>query len=327
MNTQKNFDDWLHDRHDKWATPQPLIDEYVKKACGSNITRSDRLIVGQDNEVYDVTTDNTQDLIVRISHKDDPRFEAERWALDAARQAGVPTPKVLLVEPAQYGTNDVTFCVEEKLPGVPLDVAIKEGDRRTEAAIEMVGDILNKLHSVQVDGFGYLQPDGKGWPITFTSIMLDLNEQQTELSAAAKQWRVPAAWITQGLQLLNDNERLYDYHEPSLVHGDIGLPHILVDDGKVTGVIDMQECSGNHPVFDFVHWDAYWNDIVPTTKIMASYGNKDLFGGNYEPLFHLALLRQSLWMLMVHVDHENPHGITGFKDGIKRALRYFGHVG
>jgi hypothetical protein len=43
-----------------------------------------------------------QQLIVRISHKADPRFEAERWALNTARSAGVSTPHVLLVEQAEY---------------------------------------------------------------------------------------------------------------------------------------------------------------------------------------------------------------------------------
>ena len=95
------FDGWLQSRHDKWNTPSGLINEYVRKATGSAIVQAKRVVVGQDNEVYDVTTVALR-LIVRISRKDNPRFEAERWALNAARNAGVPTPHVLLVERAGY---------------------------------------------------------------------------------------------------------------------------------------------------------------------------------------------------------------------------------
>ncbi len=327
MSKQVDFNDWLQGRHSKWATPQTVIDSYVAKASGSKTLSCNRLVIGQENEVYDVVTADNQKLIVRISHMEDPRFEAERWALDAARQAGVPTPQVLLVEQVDYEKGSITFCIEEKLPGEPLEVAIKGGiTEELDSAIEKIGDVLSKLHSVKVDGFGYLQSDGKGWPIAFSEIMLDLNEKQSELGSAAKEWGLLPQKVTHGLALLNDNQHLYGFDTPSLTHGDFGLPHILVEGDQITGIIDMQECSGNHPVFDFVHWDAYWREVVPTSKIMASYGNSDLFKGDYEALFHLALLRRSLWMLMVHVEHKNPHGIEGFKDGIDRALRHFNYA-
>src|SRR5579863_8288211 len=85
-------DDWLQTRHSKWNTPTSLIDEYVRKATGSAIAQASRVVLGLDNEVYDVTTANNHRLIVRISHKENHRFEAERYALNAARSASVPTP-------------------------------------------------------------------------------------------------------------------------------------------------------------------------------------------------------------------------------------------
>src|SRR5580700_3649717 len=101
MTDTTTFDDWLQARHGKWNTSPGLIDEYVRKATGGAIARAERVVLGLDNEVYDVTTVGNQQLIVRISHKVEPRFEAERWALNAARIAGVPTPQVLLVEQAE----------------------------------------------------------------------------------------------------------------------------------------------------------------------------------------------------------------------------------
>ncbi len=324
MTNTPTSDNWLQSRHNQWNTPPGLINEYVRKATGSAVGQASRLVLGVDNEVYDVITNGHHRLIVRISHKENHRFQAERWALDAARNAGVPTPHVLLVEQAEYDSTTVTFCIEEKLPGTPLDVLLKDSlNNDVNKAIDQIGEVLSKLHSVQVDGFGYLQPDGKGWPISFAEIMLMANERQAELYEAAKKWHVPAKNITAGLELLSEHSELYQFNTPVLVHGDLGQKHILVEGDHISGIIDMQDCSGNHPIIDFVMWDAYWSERIPTSRLIASYGNQRLFTGTYDTLFHLVLLRESFIMLMVHAARENPNGIQDFIAGMERALRYF----
>lgn len=321
------LDEWLQARHSNWNTPTNLINEYVRKATGSAVEQVSRVVLGVDNEVYDVTTAGNHRLIVRISHKENHRFEAERWALHTARFAGVPTPHVLLVEQAEYDGIPVMFCIEEKVPGKPLDMLLKEGvTSDLSKAIDQIGEVLGKLHSVRVDGFGYLQPDGKGSQTSFAEIMLDANERQAELYEAASLWNVPAQKITAGLELLNAHRELYEFHTPVLVHGDFGPRHIFAEGDHISGVIDMQDCSGNHPVFDFVNWDAYWSELVPTSKLLASYGNPNVCTESFETLFHLVLLRESLIMLMVHAARQNPHGVQGFIIEMERALRYFSNA-
>jgi hypothetical protein len=55
---------------------------------GRGVASAQRVVVGQDNEVYDVVSYAGHEVIVRISHDADPRFEGERWALDAVRARG-----------------------------------------------------------------------------------------------------------------------------------------------------------------------------------------------------------------------------------------------
>lgn len=327
MSDNTTLKNWLQVRHSKWNTPPGLINEYVWKATGGAIAQARRIIVGLDNEVYDVTSDKNQQFIVRISHKANHGFEGEHWALNAARKVGVPTPQVLLIEQATYDASTVTFCIEEKLPGKPLDVLLQDGSNsNVNKAIDQIGEVLGKLHSVKVAGFGYLQPDGKGQQTSFAEIMLMANARHSELYEAAKKWNVPTKNITAGLELLNKHSELYQFNTPVLVHGDLGQKHILIEGDHISGIIDMQDCSGNHPVIDFVMWDAYWSERIPTSRLVASYGNKSLFTGSYDTLFHLVLLRESLIMLMVHAQRENPDGIQGFIAGIERALRYFANT-
>ncbi|GHO71131.1 hypothetical protein KSC_100230 [Ktedonobacter sp. SOSP1-52] len=317
--------DWLQARHNQWNTPAGLINKYVRQATGSAIAQASRVVLGLDNEVYDVTTVNHHQLIVRISRKENHRFEAEHWALNAARLAGVPTPHVLLIEQAEYDDMTVMFCIEEKVPGKPLDVLLKEEiTSDVSKAINQIGEILGRLHSVRIDGFGYLQPDTKGQQTSFAEIMLMANEREAELyEAASLFWNVPAQKIMTSLEVLDTHRELYEFHTPVLVHGDFGPQHILVEDDHISGVIDMQDCSGNHPVIDFVNWDAYYSKLVPTSKLVASYGNQGVFTESYDTLFHLVLLREALIMLMVNAARQNPHGVQGFITEMERALKYF----
>lgn len=316
--------DWLQARHNKWNTPPGLINEYVRKTTGGVIAHTSRVIAGLDNEVYDVVTTNHHQLIVRISHQNNHRFEVERWALNAARNAGVPTPHVLLIEQAAYDDTTVTFCIEEKLPGKPLDVLFQDGvNSNVNKAIDQIGEVLSKLHSVRVDGFGYLQPDGKGEFTSFAERMLTVNTMQAKLYEAADKWHLLKEDIAVSLALLNKHREWYQFDTPVLIHGDFVPKHILVDGDHINGVIDMQDCAGGHPVFDFVTWDMYWGERIPTSRIMAPYGNKSLFNSRYDTLFHLVLLRASLIMLMVNAQQDNPNDIQRFINGLKRVLAYF----
>lgn len=318
------LNDWLQARHNHWNTPASLINEYVRQATGSAIAQASRVVLGLDNEVYEVTTSGHHQLIVRISRKENHRFEAERWALNAARLAGVPTPHVLLVEQAEYDDMTIMFCIEEKVPGKPLDVLLKEEiTSDVSKAIDQIGEILGRLHSVRIDGFGYLQPDAKGQQTSFAEIMLMANERETELYEAASLWNVPAQKIMTSLEVLDTHRELYEFHTPVLVHGDFGPQHIFVEDDHISGVIDMQDCSGNHLVIDFVNWDAYYSELVPTSKLVSSYGNQVVFKESYDVLFHLVLLREALIMLMVNAARQNPHGVQGFITEMEHALKYF----
>jgi|GEM_PF-722134 len=322
--SKNNFDDWLKAKHSKISTPSELVDTYVQKAVGSPVSKASRIVIGQINEVYDVTTLDNRSFIVRISRQDDPRFEAERWALDACRKVGVPTPKVLLVAKALVNNDSITFCIEEKLPGRPLDELFKDTKSKAEldSIIKQIGKVLSRIHEVKIDGFGYLQPDGTDWDIPFSKIMLDLIEKEDELLKVFDKFRIPQSKVKESLALLVENTDLYKYETPSLVHGDFGPPHILVNDGSITGIIDMQDCSGNHPVFDFVHWETTYGRDIPLQKLIDSYSNKTLFDESFDPLFNLVLLRHCMWMLIVRVEQDNPHDIDNLSRGIDRALKF-----
>jgi Ser/Thr protein kinase RdoA (MazF antagonist) len=161
--------EWLRRHHGAMRTPRAIVDAQVESATGARVKTLQRILIGEVNEVYAAATTDDDRLIVRISHAEDSRFEAERWALDAARAVGVPTPQVRHIQRITLDDGrTITVSIEEKLPGVPLDVLLDRGVW-PKRAIAQLGELLSALHGIAVDGFGYLQPDGRGWPITFAS--------------------------------------------------------------------------------------------------------------------------------------------------------------
>ena len=316
------MDDGLHSRQDGRATPPALIERWVRAATGSPITSAVRITVSQVNEVYDVLAAHEQRIIVRISHQADPRFVAERWALDAARALGVPTPRVLLidrVEDVGPDANPVTVCVENKRPGVPLRTLLDAGRRPTRAIAEL-GELVALIHQVRVTGFGYLSAERQAWDIPFSAVMLDLLERRTALHRAAKHWDVPIAWVNQGLAALDASRSQYAWNDPRLVHGDLGVDHILVSDDHVSGVIDFQECSGNHPVLDLAHWELTQRHLVPIAELLNGYRRVTPVDVTIGPLFALALLRESLWMLMVRAEQRFGYDIDVYRTALRRQL-------
>jgi len=316
--------EWMRRRHEAMGTPRAIIDAQVRAATGVTPRTARRLVVGEENEVYDVTTAAGDQLIVRISHAEDPRFEAERWALDVARAAGVPTPVVLHVQPVAVSERrTVTFCIEEKLPGVPLD-ALLDGNAQPARAISQLGEVLAAIHANPVDGFGYLQPDGRGWPITFDSIMTDLVPRRAQVLEAARHWQVEHRLVAAGLDALAGHVELYVYDDPRLLHGDFGPDHILVDGEPgheyVSGVLDLQECAGGHPAGDLAHWLAISDKRIPLATLLATYpGGRDLMDRN-TALITLMMLRRSLWMLMVDQDRGNSSRIRDYVHTIENSL-------
>lgn len=292
--SDNTYKEYLEAKHADWQTPRQLINKVVLNATSQIPKGLKKLIAGHDNEVYDVSLANRGHVIVRISRFDDPRYEAEKWAMQQCQVVGVPTPTVFSVSKEQCNNRELSFCVEEKMSGEALSDLLKSGrltPNEQQGLIDSLGEIIGNVHAIKINGFGYLQPRGDAWPIQWRKIMLDLLDQTEQLHQHARQVGIDSATIDTALQLLREGDRLYDYSDSRLTHGDFGAEHVLVTKGKITGIIDMQGCSGNHPLLDFVWWQFYWGKQIDAKQFMPSYSNPQLLSGDNETLFHLMMLR------------------------------------
>ena len=91
-----NYAEWRAQRHALMpTTDRSRLADAVRAATGERAVAWERLIGGEVNEVYAAALTTGAEVIVRISRQPVTRFESERWALAAARDAGVPVPEML----------------------------------------------------------------------------------------------------------------------------------------------------------------------------------------------------------------------------------------
>ncbi len=83
------------------------------------------------------------------------------WVLGQCASRGIRVPQVHALRRVEVESGERSIIVMEKLPGERLrDVALGEVELRR--VLEEMGAWLKELHSVPVQGFGYLDGSGRG---------------------------------------------------------------------------------------------------------------------------------------------------------------------
>jgi hypothetical protein len=57
---------YLNRLHTQWSTAEDQLRDLVRRSCGCDWSRLERVVKGGANEVYMVTTDGGEELVVRI---------------------------------------------------------------------------------------------------------------------------------------------------------------------------------------------------------------------------------------------------------------------
>lgn len=179
-----------------------------------------------------------------------------------------------------------TFFGSPLLSGLePADADLTNGER--VALGSELGRFLKALHAsetqVHVDPQGALPVDPNRR--TDMPFRVELAREQMEALAEAGLWHPPERVAL----LLSDAERLSAPVGPfALAHGDLHLRHVLVDGGRLVGVIDWGDVCLADPAIDLV---LYWSLLRP--------GGRSAFVEEYGPIADERLLRARVLSLFL----------------------------
>lgn len=207
------------------------------------------------------------EYVVRLSNgpaRDAYRHEAA--VVDLLTGSDVPHARHI----AHGDGPDGSWYVSERLPGRTLHEAWPTADESTRRSlIESLGTALRALHRVPVPP-DLLPPwlsdalAGAPWP-AYHPPVVQATLQQVEAAS-----RMPgrdaglladvANWVEERLPLFADDD-------PVLVHGDLHGSNLMVDDGRVTGLIDFAEAlaqPADAELDTILRWCARSREFPPT---------------------------------------------------------------
>ncbi len=320
-----DYKKFVEEKHARFRTPQHILDGTIKKVTNSAISSSDRLLKGEANEVYDVKLENDNHLILRISREAENPFLKEQWAMEKSAEVGVPVADVLHIGQEETENSKIFLCVLSKIPGIPLNETGKENDSAyMKSVLSQTGHYLSAIHSINTQGFLHVV-DGSGNAKYATlgeyvdSIILN---PEKYVGTAVKNDLKPE-YIYQSIDVATQYLPIFDTKHASLMHGDVGTKHIMVDGDTVTGILDFGNIRGSLPVHDFAWWDFWGENPEQLAWLQGGYDNKDLFDNAYEAKFNFIKLLLSLELLDWAGSEGHMSGVRRAKDSIKNGLEYF----
>lgn len=315
---QDAYRKYLEKKHSAFATSDDLIKSIVQKATGSELISKNKIIEGEVNEVYDVKTKEGKNVIVRISRLGRESFESEERVIRLARMAEAPAPKVLLIEDATEDSN-ITFCVEEKMEGVPLKSVMKDMDKEVlRKIISEAGAVLSKIHNITVETFGPL--DGGETYNSWKDFIFRIENKKKNIVKATKIVDIDPHLIDKSFEILNENVNMFELKTPKLLHGDFSPKHFMVKDGHLVGIIDFEDAKGGDPIRDIAWLSYFYHDAFPLEWLQEGYTNKKLFDKNFDKKLKLYRLNLSLDFLSYYQTEKNISGMTYAKRRLREEL-------
>jgi Ser/Thr protein kinase RdoA (MazF antagonist) len=291
--------------HAGFQAPAELIAAAARAVTRSPIAGLERVVHGEANEVYALTFERGPDVILRIARRIEGVFEKEAWAIGRCRALGMAVPEVLSLQRLEADGEPLELCFLERLPGARLSDSLSLPRETLRSVVRELGEQLSRMHAIG--------PDDLGEAVRFfendTDDFLGLEAEFVELGANAG---LDRRALTRGFRFF---EAAMTRHGPPprrLTHNDFRACHVLVHEGRLSGLIDFGQVSLDSPINEFAKWD-YWEEpALPVAWLREGYADKSLFDADYAELFQALRLANALWAL-------RWYALTGYQAGVDRA--------
>jgi aminoglycoside phosphotransferase (APT) family kinase protein len=267
---------------------EQAVAAFVASELGCEATRVVRVDAFATNAVYAVDADGRR-FVVKASMLHDA-LRAEAWACAQGADAGCATPAILGL--GRLGTDDsMSAFIMRRVAGGPIVAG--------HPAFPEVGVGLRRLHDVRLPGFGWLAEaswDERGdfsllhssWLGFLKGICGDARSLADSYVVAAPMAEAAAAAIDAHAAALAAVE------VGSLCHGDLKTAHILVDAGRLAGVIDWGDAGVGDPLWDIARF-AHRADAGSVSWLLEGY---DPERAMVDELAWRVPLYGALWMLV-----------------------------
>lgn len=224
-----------------------VADHYGRRAAGIRL-----LGAGEWSRAYGCVLDG-RDVVIRFGdHVEDFRKDQ---VMAAHSSAALPIPAVIEIGTA----GDGYFAVSQRAPGELLDSLDGAGMRAVLPGLLAALDAVRDIDVPGTQGYGIWAPDGTGPAPSWAQALLAISQE----TARVRGWRAALAASPVGIRLFDQGyDRLRELatglpDQRHVIHGDLVNRNVLVQDSRITAVIDW----GNALYGDWLYdpaWLIFW---------------------------------------------------------------------
>jgi aminoglycoside phosphotransferase (APT) family kinase protein len=282
---------------------QDIVD-FVTSELGCPPSRVAKLDAFPGNAVYDVDAGG-RGLIVKAS-TNHGALRAEAWVCARAAAEGCAAPAIL-----RFGrlSTDKSAVIMSRVHGEPVPAE--------HPAFKDVGANLRRLHGVRMTGFGWLAQGSwdefDGVSAEHPSWLSFLRAICDDTRGLAAHYRIAAVVADAAESAINEHAGTLGAPKAGvLCHGDLKAGHILVDGGRLAGVIDWGDALSGDPWFDIARF-AHRSPEASLSSLLRGYRPAS------EAAWKLPLY-EALWMLVdACVAHRHEHRVDAT---LREAMNY-----
>ena len=220
-------------------------------------------------------------------------FYVEKLALIEAVKASLPVPEIVEVHEGT-GEDDMDFVLMTSSPGVTMESAIQTNKDLEGVLLHDAGSLMAQLHTVRVEGFGSFnnevaKKEGRlvGLHKSYKDFVWCGLEENLDRLVRFKVIDKAQSEMFKKVFKKNNYEPL---EGSRLVHNDFADWNILVDGGKVSALLDWDECHAGDPIADLACWSTFFKMDRFKTFVEGYKANATL-PKDFEQRFHYYRLR------------------------------------
>jgi len=284
---------------------------------------------GLTGSVFVLGTDQG-DFILKVSRNpaSDWKIDKERIVYGLLRNQGIPAPNVLVADLSRC-LAPFTHTLSECLSGVTFSQAYTYMDAAGRLDVyRQIGDLLGRMHSLTFDRFGDVAEHdeaitvGPAQELTGVAADTDVGPFTTwrEMHRQIVRGQLSYLSHTEFRDLIEPVGMWFSDHEgslnypitPRLLHMDLHMSNILVSEGKITGILDVEEAVIGHNEYDLMRTElAHFGDGDEALReaFFGGYTAHIALDAGYEgrkPLYELSRALVGLKCLVLYGSHAAP---------------------
>lgn len=244
------------------------------------------------------------------------RFHGEARAYTALNAAGVPAPRVLLVDDSAALVPQ-HYLIMTKIEGTPLIQAWPTlNPAQREGAAHQAGELLAKMHGITFEEFGKLYGTARIFG-TWRAYLEDYFNRYTR-EAADEHLIAPDTIKRMEATMARHAPLLDSVTTPRLVHWDYHFENLLYKHGAITGVLDFEWSLAGDPAHDFNRRDQ-WESDCPGSRapLYAGYASLRPLEADHDAR---VALYQMLWYVDCVVDAADDAEANEFREKLTAVL-------